>query len=65
MASLVAEHPGVRAVFNLTPALLLQIEDLAAGASDRYWVATEIPPGGSPRTTSVSCWSASWTSIPG
>ena len=33
----------MRAVFNLTPALLLQLEDLAAGAKDRYWVATEIP----------------------
>ena len=31
-------------MFNLTPALLLQLEDLAArGAKDRYWVATEIP----------------------
>ena len=45
MAALVAEHPGVRAVFNLTPTLLLQLEDLAAGARDRYWVATEIPAG--------------------
>ena len=43
MAALVAEYPGVRAVFNLTPALLLQLEDLAAGARDRYWVATEVP----------------------
>ena len=43
MAALVAEYPGVRAVFNLTPALLLQLEDLAAGARDRYWVATEMP----------------------
>ena len=43
MAALVAEYPRVRAVFNLTPALLLQLEDLAAGARDRYWVATEVP----------------------
>ena len=36
--------PRRAAVFNLTPALLLQLEDLAArGAKDRYWVATEIP----------------------
>ena len=45
MAALVASSPGVRAVFNLTPALLLQLEDLAAGARDRYWVATEVPSG--------------------
>ena len=43
MAALVDEHPGVQVVFNLTPALLLQLDDLAAGAKDRYQVAAEIP----------------------
>jgi alpha-amylase/alpha-mannosidase (GH57 family) len=43
MAAMVEEHPGVTATFNLTPVLLLQLEELAAGAKDAYWVASEIP----------------------
>ena len=43
MAAMLEEHPGVRATFNLTPVLLMQLEDLAAGAKDAYWVASEIP----------------------
>lgn len=41
MAALVEEHPGIEVTFNLTPVLLLQLEDLAGGAKDTYWVASE------------------------
>ncbi len=43
MAALHDEFPDVRATFNLTPVLMLQLEDLAAGAKDAYWVAAEVP----------------------
>ena len=43
MAALVEEYPEVEVTFNLTPVLLLQLEDLASGAKDSYWVASEIP----------------------
>ena len=43
MAALHDEFPDVRATFNLTPVLMLQLEDLAAGAKDAYWVAAETP----------------------
>ncbi len=41
MAALVGEHPEIEVTFNLTPVLLLQLEDLANGAKDSYWVAAE------------------------
>ncbi|MEX2134901.1 MAG: hypothetical protein WEB67_12220, partial [Acidimicrobiia bacterium] len=41
MAALVEEHPEIEVTFNLTPVLLLQLEDLANGAKDSYWVAAE------------------------
>lgn len=43
MAALVEQHPEVTVTFNLTPVLLLQLEDLANGAKDRYWVISEVP----------------------
>ena len=43
MAEKVAEFPGLHLTFNLTPVLLLQLEDFAAGAKDTYWVAAEVP----------------------
>jgi alpha-amylase/alpha-mannosidase (GH57 family) len=43
MAALAAEYPNVAVTFNLTPVLLLQLEDLANGARDSYWVHTETP----------------------
>ena len=46
MAALVAEHPGVRVTFNLTPVLLRQIEDYVdAGATDRALDLTMKPAG--------------------
>ena len=43
MASLIEEYPGVSVTFNLTPILLLQLEELANGTKDVYWTHTEIP----------------------
>lgn len=43
MAAMIEDHPGLEVTFNLTPDLLLQLEDLANGAKDSYWVATEVP----------------------
>lgn len=43
MAAMLEEHPEVTVTFNLTPVLLLQLEELAEGAKDAYWVASEIP----------------------
>jgi alpha-amylase/alpha-mannosidase (GH57 family) len=43
MAALLEQHPELQVTFNLTPGLLLQIEELVGGAKDSYWVAAEIP----------------------
>ena len=43
MASTVAHYPNVNVTFNLTPVLMLQLEDLAGGAKDIYWTTSEIP----------------------
>lgn len=45
MAAMLEDHPEVTVTFNLTPVLLLQLEDLANGAKDSYWVASEVPAG--------------------
>ena len=43
MAATVAEYPDVSAVFNLTPTLLMQLDELAGGVKDVYWTASEVP----------------------
>ncbi|NIM93532.1 MAG: glycoside hydrolase [Anaerolineales bacterium] len=43
MAMTVEVYPDVRATFNLTPSLILQLEDFSDGAKDLYWVKAEIP----------------------
>lgn len=44
MAEMIAQEPGMRATINLTPSLLLQIEDYVNnGAKDLYWVLAEVP----------------------
>jgi len=43
MADLVGRYPDLRVTFNLTPVLLLQLEEIMHGARDSYWVHTEIP----------------------
>jgi alpha-amylase/alpha-mannosidase (GH57 family) len=35
-------YPDVHVTFNLTPSLIRQLEDLANGAKDTYWIHTEI-----------------------
>jgi alpha-amylase/alpha-mannosidase (GH57 family) len=42
MAALVADYPGLRVTFNLTPVLMRQIEEFNNGTRDLYWVMTEI-----------------------
>ncbi len=44
MASTVAKYPDVHVTFNLTPVLLMQLEDYVMnGAKDKYWVLSEKP----------------------
>ena len=43
MAALVSEYPNVKVTFNMTPILLLQLEELANGTKDIYWTITEVP----------------------
>ncbi len=43
MATLVGEFPELNVTFNLTPTLLLQLEDITEGAVDSYWQHTVIP----------------------
>jgi len=45
MAAILEGYPDVRVTFNLTPVLIRQLDDLAAGAKDYYWVLSEIPAG--------------------
>ncbi len=46
MAAMVEDYGGdLNITFNLTPVLLLQLEDIVNGARDAYWVKTEIPAG--------------------
>jgi len=43
MAELVSRYPDLRVTFNLTPVLLLQLEEIMNGTRDSYWVHTQIP----------------------
>ncbi len=43
MAAMLEQYPSIHVTFNLTPSLIRQIDDLVAGARDRYWLMTEIP----------------------
>jgi len=43
MAALVAQYPDLHVTFNLTPVLMLQLEEMANGVKDIYWTTTEIP----------------------
>lgn len=43
MAAMIDDYDGLRVAINLTPVLLLQLEDIVNGAKDIYWVKTEIP----------------------
>jgi alpha-amylase/alpha-mannosidase (GH57 family) len=43
MATTVSQFPDIHTTFNLTPSLIRQLDDFAAGAQDLYWVHTETP----------------------
>ena len=43
MAALVERYPKLHISFNLTPVLLLQLEEILDGTRDTYWVHTEVP----------------------
>jgi alpha-amylase/alpha-mannosidase (GH57 family) len=43
MAALLEKYPNIHVTFNLTPTLLRQIDDLAAGARDKALVLSEKP----------------------
>ncbi|MEA3375782.1 MAG: glucodextranase DOMON-like domain-containing protein [Chloroflexota bacterium] len=43
MAALLKEYPRVHTAFNITPSLIRQLDDFAAGATDKYWEMTMVP----------------------
>lgn len=44
MAEMIDHHPGMKATINITPSLMLQIDDYVNnGAKDLYWVLAEVP----------------------
>jgi alpha-amylase/alpha-mannosidase (GH57 family) len=43
MAAMLKQYPDLHVTFNLTPSLIQQVDDLAAGAKDMYWVVSEVP----------------------
>ncbi len=43
MAEKVAAYPDVHVTFNFTPSLIRQLNDIADGAKDIYWVLSEKP----------------------
>jgi alpha-amylase/alpha-mannosidase (GH57 family) len=43
MAAMLEQYPDIHATFNITPSLIRQLDDLAAGAKDLYWVLAEKP----------------------
>ncbi|MCB2202874.1 glycoside hydrolase [bacterium] len=45
MAEKVAAYPDVHVTFNFTPSLIRQLNDIADGAKDIYWVLGEKPVG--------------------
>jgi len=43
MAAILKDYPEIHTAFNLTPSLIRQLDDFAAGATDKYWEMTMIP----------------------
>jgi alpha-amylase/alpha-mannosidase (GH57 family) len=43
MAAILRDYPDVHVTFNLTPSLIRQLDDFAAGATDMYWEMTMVP----------------------
>ncbi len=42
MAAILKQYPQIHTTFNLTPSLIRQLDDIASGAKDLYWVVAEI-----------------------
>jgi alpha-amylase/alpha-mannosidase (GH57 family) len=45
MAAILESYPDIHATYNLTPSLIRQLDSLAAGDKDLYWVYAEVPAG--------------------
>ena len=43
MAAILKDYPEIHTTFNLTPSLIRQLDDFAAGATDQYWEMTMVP----------------------
>ena len=44
MVELIDQHPGMKATINITPSLILQLDDFVKNdAKDLYWVLAEVP----------------------
>jgi alpha-amylase/alpha-mannosidase (GH57 family) len=43
MAAMLEQYPKIHVTFNLTPVLIKQLDDFAAGAKDVYWTLAEQP----------------------
>jgi alpha-amylase/alpha-mannosidase (GH57 family) len=43
MAAILKDYPDVHTAFNITPSLIRQLDDFAAGATDRYGEMTMVP----------------------
>ncbi len=43
MAAMLKAYPDVHVTFNLTPSLIRQLDDFAAGATDAYWEMAAVP----------------------
>jgi len=43
MAAILKNYPDIHVTFNLTPSLIRQLDDLASGTKDLYWVTAEVP----------------------
>ena len=43
MVTILEDYPDVHVTFNVTPSLIQQLDDFAAGAKDDYWLHTETP----------------------
>lgn len=43
MVVILEQYPDIQATFNITPSLIRQLDDIAVGAKDLYWVMAEMP----------------------
>ncbi len=44
MVEVIDQHPGMKATINITPSLIVQLEDFVKnGTKDLYWTLAEVP----------------------